>query len=584
MIQKLRNKFFVVFLYIAFFSSFILIKNSTAQITVTGLNDKEDLLTYVQEKALSKYESKDDPPTRSIKIKAEIEKALRAKGYYDPKVNLIAENKDQKNAQKFKVVTGQVYTIDSINIKGVSDISVNSLQPDDILDAEKVLIAQSRLLNTIAKERCFYNLSVKHEITLDRNTKTANIRFIVGGEDNSKFGATIFKGADNIKAKHLSRFLTYKENECWSDKKVESTKTALLQTGLISKIDLNLPKDLPDNKIIPLTYEIKETAPRKIRLGTDYSTSEGVGISAQWTHKNYFGAGERLSFLSQLSTVLQSIGIDFSKPFFLSKKQSLNISSLLQRQDTDAFEEQTLDLEASIQRDLSKYWTGNLGIGFEASQITDQDGSKEDESTFGLISMPGRINFDNRDDLLDPHSGYNFSFGFEPFVDVLGESNPFLKSRITGITYFDLSDSKYDPVIALRASAGSILGSSTNTIPATKRFFSGGGGSIRGFGYQEAGPIDDEGDPSGGRSLIESSAELRLKFTDNLGGVAFVDAGGVYDNVIPNISDGVYVGAGIGARYYTSFGPIRFDVATPISRKENTDQNFQIYISIGQAF
>ena len=146
-----------------------------------------------------------------------------------------------------------------------------------------------------------------------------------------------------------------------------------------------------------------------------------------------------------------------------------------------------------------------------------------------------------------------------------------------------MSDSAYDPVLALRASFGSIWGASTENIPATKRFFAGGGGSIRGYGFQEAGPYEN-GDPAGGRSLIETNTEFRVKFTETIGAVAFVDAGGVYDDVYPSFNEDLYIGGGLGARYYSSFGPIRFDVALPFTNKENLDQNYQIYISIGQAF
>ena len=135
----------------------------------------------------------------------------------------------------------------------------------------------------------------------------------------------------------------------------------------------------------------------------------------------------------------------------------------------------------------------------------------------------------------------------------------------------------------MRASVGSIVGSSRSNVPRSKRFFAGGGGSIRGFGYQEAGPEDDSGDPIGGRSLFEASGEFRFKVTDSIGMVAFVDAGNVYETNYPDLSEDLYVGAGLGLRYYTGFGPVRFDVGVPVTERGNADA-FQIYISLGQAF
>lgn len=573
-----------------------------AAIEISGLDDNEDLKNYVQNAVLNKYEQieKDGKELRGAAIRDDLEKALKAKGYYDPVITFKETREQEEDPQKseadaqaeeapdgapasfaFHVRAGTQYTIEAIRISGIEGMKAGSLKEEDILDAENVLGEQRTLVNKVAEEECFYNLGIRHEVMRDRQQKKANLHYIVEGENDARFGQTEFVGADSIKRKHLSRFLQYEQDTCWSDKKLEATKTALLETGLLSSIDIEKPETLPENKAVPLVFNLKERAPRTIRLGAKYNTSEGPGVSGQWRHRNYFGSGEEVTFKAQLATLLQSAELGMSKPFFLSKKQSLSASVLLERQDTDAYEERRFNIRSSINRAFTPHWTGSIGASIETSTITDQNGKEE---TFGLISIPTVLSFDNRDDVLDPHKGHNLIIGVEPFVDAFGESDPFFKSRITGTMYFDLSDSSYDPVLALRGSFGSILGSGTGGIPASKRFHAGGGGSIRGFGYQEAGPKSANGDPAGGRSVIEANAEFRIKLTETIGGVAFVDAGGAYDSMYPDFDEGVYVGAGIGARYYTNFGPIRFDVGVPVNKKEATDRNVQIYISIGQAF
>jgi translocation and assembly module TamA len=136
-------------------------------------------------------------------------------------------------------------------------------------------------------------------------------------------------------------------------------------------------------------------------------------------------------------------------------------------------------------------------------------------------------------------------------------------------------------VIAGRARAGSIPGIERNDLAPSRRYYAGGGGSVRGFGYQELGPRAPDGDPIGGRSLNEFAIEARYRF-GNFGIVPFVDAGQVYEGVLPKGSD-LRFGAGIGGRFYTNFGPLRVDVATPIARKKG-ESAVSLYISIGQAF
>jgi translocation and assembly module TamA len=130
--------------------------------------------------------------------------------------------------------------------------------------------------------------------------------------------------------------------------------------------------------------------------------------------------------------------------------------------------------------------------------------------------------------------------------------------------------------------AGSVSGAALAEIPAHRRFYSGGGGSVRGYSYQGVGPRDPNGNLTGGRSLLEASIELRFQVTEKLGLVPFVDAGSVSTGTVPGFSD-VRIGAGIGVRYLTPVGPLRVDVGFPLDRRpgENT---IGVYAGVGQAF
>ena len=138
-------------------------------------------------------------------------------------------------------------------------------------------------------------------------------------------------------------------------------------------------------------------------------------------------------------------------------------------------------------------------------------------------------------------------------------------------------------MVAGRLASGSITGASIRDLPAHRRFYVGGGGSLRGFDYQSVSPRDSAGRLIGGRSFIEGSLELRVKITDTIGIVPFVDAGTAYSASFPDFSETMRVSAGLGVRYYTSIGPIRADVAIPLNRREG-DSRFGIYVSLGQSF
>ena len=95
-------------------------------------------------------------------------------------------------------------------------------------------------------------------------------------------------------------------------------------------------------------------------------------------------------------------------------------------------------------------------------------------------------------------------------------------------------------------------------------------------------PLDTDGEPDGGKSLVEFGVETRWRITDDIGIVPFVDGGGAFEGSVPDF-DGLRFAAGLGLRYYTPIGPLRLDIATPIDRRSG-ENLIEFYISLGQAF
>jgi len=107
--------------------------------------------------------------------------------------------------------------------------------------------------------------------------------------------------------------------------------------------------------------------------------------------------------------------------------------------------------------------------------------------------------------------------------------------------------------------------------------------AARGYGFQLAGELDDDNEPTGGRSLLEFAGELRGQITDTIGAAIFADSGAAFGSSVPDFEEPLRIGVGGGLRYFSPIGPIRFDVGVPLDRRDSDDA-FQFYISIGQAF
>jgi translocation and assembly module TamA len=184
--------------------------------------------------------------------------------------------------------------------------------------------------------------------------------------------------------------------------------------------------------------------------------------------------------------------------------------------------------------------------------------------------------------LLDPTRGFRLSGRISPEISAHGGSFTYGRMQFDASAYRPVSDRV---VVAGRVRLGTIIGAGVFDIAPSRRFYSGGGGSVRGYGYQQLGPKDMEGDPIGGRGLAEFALEARIRlsqFGGNFGVVPFFDGGSLTTEVLPDFADWRFA-AGLGVRYYSSFGPIRLDVGVPLNRQKG-DGPVAVTVSLGQAF
>jgi len=501
---------------------------------------------------------------------------LIAEGYYDADVSY---------TDGISQWTG-TYTVNSDSCYKIREISVTPAEyvnfaGKDIkgqpLSTSVVLAAQKKLYSDISNGKCFFDLVIDHEVTLDLKTKEADILFIVKAEQQAKMGTVTFEGTDTVKKSYLQKLVAWKEGDCFQRKKIERLRAKLLESGLFSGAELVIPEQPLKDGSVPVTLRVKERALRSVRAGGSYYTGEGLGLTLGWKHRNLFGAAEVLDTGVNLSQKLQTIEARLTKPFFLRRDQSLSFNTSIGHETTSSYTKIGMDTGASIKRAFSKSLSASTGVSLSMSRVEDE--TINETNNFYLMSLPQSFIYNKRNSVLDATEGFLIEGKLEPFIDLGGESPSFWKTEVSAYAYHALGKKT---TAAFRVKTGSIFGSDIAEIPATKRFYAGGGGSVRGFGYQEVGPLKN-GEPEGGSSVVEMSAELRFKITDKIGTVAFVDAGSVGNTSLANF-DSPFVGGGGGLRYYTEAGPLRLDVAVPLNKRDTASSSYQIYISIGQAF
>jgi translocation and assembly module TamA len=323
---------------------------------------------------------------------------------------------------------------------------------------------------------------------------------------------------------------------------------------------------------------------RTLAGNAGYSTGQGIRAEATWTHRNLFPPEGALIASVIAGTQEQGASATFRRANAGKRDRTFNVIASANHSNYDAYTAFTgtlgvrwsYDSTPIWQKTLTYYYGGEL-VGTNES-VYDFARGQNVRRTYGIVALPTQVLFDRSDSLLNPAKGYRLRVNISPETSVQGSVSPYVRAQIEGTVYYPVSTSL---VIAGRAKAASIQGIARDDLAPSRRLYGGGGGSVRGYGYQRLGPFDPNGDPIGGRSLNEFALEARYRFGD-FGIVPFVDAGNSYSSTTPNLSS-LKMGAGIGGRFYTNFGPLRFDVATPLNPRKG-DGKVALYISIGQAF
>lgn len=395
------------------------------------------------------------------------------------------------------------------------------------------------------------------------------------------FGTIDYTGLETVEAAYPDRLVPWQAGDVFDLSALNTYRQTLIDTRLFTSVKVE-PSTGTDQSAEPLDIlvTLQEGSLRTIGAFVSYARDEGFGGGASWQHRNFFGQAETLNLKAEASELNQTLSAGLSKPAFRRPDQVLSTNVVFLHEDSDAFEEYSVEVNAGLERDLWADWRGGVGVSLEAAELTDTFGTEQSY----LVGLPLSLSLDRTDSLLDPKHGYRLAVEATPYFGEFAGTALFTRTSVTGTYYYPVTDDPRPVVLAARLKVGSVIGESSRDIPANKRFYSGGGGSVRGFGYQLIGPLDASNNPSGGRSIVETGLEARIPVTDSLSIVPFIDSGFVSSKVVPSFSETVRVGAGVGGRYDTPVGPLRVDIALPVNRRSGVDDGFQFYISFGQAF
>ncbi len=557
----------------------------------------------------------DNPPASlaGLRRRAEadverFEDVMKSMGYYNSEISFDVADDQDPVLVTVTIEPGQQYVIAAFDIAYLGgpparadsipefgDINVTLGSP---AVADAVIGAEARVVRYLRNRGYPFATADERLVLADHGDRTLWVQVSIEPGAFVRFGETEIDGIDRTEAVYFERRVPWQVGDIYDQSLVDKLRQDLIDAGIFSQVQIR-PDEETDAETRAVLIKIEEGPARTVRAGVSFSTEDGPEIRFGWQHRNIFGEAELLDLSTTLGLVRQRVDARYRQPDFRKFEQDLVITGALLNEELEAFDQLGVTGSTIIEWPVSEHWEGSVGVAGEFLQITEDD----EEQVVLLFGLPLAYNYDDTDDLLNPTEGFRLLLGTAPWggnidpafdsistaaginiVDSGDDSSVlFLESQVSGSTYYSIdTDNRY--VLAFRARVAQVAGEPTSGLPANHRLYAGGAGSIRGYEFQKAGPLDDSNNPLGGRSLLTFGTELRWRITETIGIVPFVDAGNVYDTVYPDLSEDLFWGAGLGFRYYTDFGPLRADFAVPLDRRDNVDDAFQFYISLGQAF
>ncbi len=486
----------------------------------------------------------------------------------------------------------------SLNIDSVS--SKNNLLPDSLLNTirEKLSLKKEMRFRDEAIQQDREKLAehfndegyaytkVDYQLNLQDTAKTVDVYWTINPGTLCYFGAVQIKGMKNVSESLIRRQLYFEKGQIYDEHLLDKTQARIYELGLFQIVTVNAQKGDRQQADIPVKIEVREAPRFTSRFGVGYGSEDNFRAFADLRRLGFLGSARRLEFLIKYSGLEPyNINLKWIQPQFLSRNTSISLNPFLRRESEPGFSARRYGLNVPLHHKFNSetkgsitYFLEDVRQNYDADNPDFKDRAAKDFSYYksGLIFGS---NWDSSEPAFSPFRGFFASASYKLIGQIMpGDFN--YNRLLVDLRHYQKLFSDF--TAALRLKSGTIISAdSDGFIPAEDRFYSGGSMSVRGWPRSGLGPLQKNGDPLGGKSLLEIAIELRHPVFKMVTGAVFTDFGNVWRTSNTYQLDQLRYSAGFGIRVETPIAPVRLDFAWPIYDR---DKAGQIHLNVGQAF
>jgi outer membrane protein insertion porin family len=433
-------------------------------------------------------------------------------------------------------------------------------------------------------ENGFLDASVTPNVQVNQDVHLAVIDIVIEERSRSRIDSVRIQGLQKTKRYVVTRELSFQSGEIIQYSQLLQSQRRLYLTGLFESVFARpAPSSSDDSTAKDILIELKEKPSSEFGIMIGYGSIEKIRGRIELTTSNLTGTARQAGTAVEANFIKQGISGSFTEPWTFGTPWRTDISLFGELRQEPGYETQTLGARLTLGRRIGFHTTVATSYRLENTNITDVTALAYPKDLDPRVrSLSLSITHDTRDNLFDTQSGTYIDWTNELAGSFLQGSNTFARSVVT-LKFFKQIGQESIVGSAFEIGWMDFFGASEE-IPLNERFYTGGPTSLRGFGYQLVGPLDENSKPLGGQfKIVWNLFELRKAIYTVLGAAAFVDIGNVWTNI-----DGFRLGdlrpsVGIGLRVNSPIGIVRLDYGANANRK-GTENRGKLFLGMGQAF
>lgn len=516
---------------------------------------------------------------------ANVQRYYESQGFLDARV-VVDDMLVSRDGLSIEILIG-VYEGARWLVSGVTFEGNGVFSDDELLDVLSVepggpylqnrLEADRRALLDAYAGKSYLDAKIFQVVERDDEVHRAEIHYRIVEREQAVIASIEIEGDDKTREFVIDRELGFAPGQLFDFRRIGRSQARLYRTGLFNSVWIE-PAPADTGKAEKrMDVRVRERPSGVIDLKIGYAAIDGYEVGTEFLNRNVQGQAIQLRLGGAYGERVREARASVGDPWFTGRRIAIDAFGKYSWNDEESYVAESAGAGFVLTKRFGRTFTIEGGYGFERTVILEGVAEEDGDGTNYTSDISAAVTYDSRDDILDARRGMLARIETRFASKRLGGTNDF---SLYEILWRGFKEIRHGRTAALSARLGWIKPQGEGGVPVNERYFAGGEGSVRGFPRNTLAPLDDSGEPLGGRALVELRAEVRFPILGRLGAAAFVDAGQAFEDFGAITRSGLAVGAGGGLRFRSDFGVIRLDVATPVSESGSV----QYYIGVGQAF